>query len=47
MLKIRNVCEKNLLVVYPNDTVLPGVCLTILVKNQILLNETKLDKIRK
>ena len=40
--KIRNICEKNLSLVYANDTVLRGVCLTVyLAENQIFLNEAK------
>ena len=35
-----------MLVVYANQTVLQDVCLTILAKHQIFLNEAKRDEIR-
>ena len=40
--RIRNEHKKNLSVVYAKDTVLRGVCLTILAKNQLFLNEAKM-----
>ena len=39
--------REQLVRVCANDTLLRNVCLTILVKNQIFLNEVKWDEIRK
>ena len=46
--KIRNICEKNLSVVYANDTMLGDVCLTDYFSSEsFFLNEAKWDEIRK
>ena len=47
--KIRNICEKNLSVVYAKDTMLGDVCLTDYFSSESIffLNEAKWDEIRK
>ena len=47
MLKLEKYVQEESVTVHANDTVIPGVCFTILAENQILLNEVKCDKIRK
>ena len=46
--KIRNICEKNLSVVYANDTMSGDICLTDYFSSESnFLNEAKWDEIRK